>query len=223
MNATIKTLTNYLNYEGLVNDYDNFFEKIAIVLMNDFVITKKENQYQIVEIEFYLFTPEHPDIITYPRSTEAGKWFFHQSGVDLTFLSKQDIFGGILIRGLKDLKSGKLILGPLKCAKCLLDSFDAIEPIPDEYPHLTKNNQPIDNIPEVFQRWIPDTKGKTPQKRIEEWKKRLCLNNEFSDAEIAQTVFESRYRFMTLSANDKKSNEWKKYSAKPRNFHHTAY
>jgi len=83
--------------------------------MCNHIIKKGNLEYAIVEIEFYLFTNDHQDVITYPRVADAGRWFFHQSGVDLTFQSR-DIeedkdgnftfeenasFGGILIRAIR--------------------------------------------------------------------------------------------------------------------------
>lgn len=98
------------------------FREIAETLMGNYIIKKGEKRYAIIEIEFYLYTPQHQDFITYPRKMEAGRWFFHQSGVDLTFKTEGEpksgtvkdkngnetskwnysscSFGGILIRGL---------------------------------------------------------------------------------------------------------------------------
>lgn len=98
------------------------FPDIAKNLMRNYIIKKGQKRFAIVEIEFYLFSKDHPDYITYPRKMDAGRWFFHQSGVDLTFQTqgepelltvkdkngknvsklsyKNCSFGGILLRGL---------------------------------------------------------------------------------------------------------------------------
>lgn len=44
----------------------------------------------MTDIEFYLYTSSHKDIITYPRNSEAGQCFFHSSGVDISFESNVD-------------------------------------------------------------------------------------------------------------------------------------
>ena len=63
----------------------NSFSSIAKTLMGKYIIKKGNSRYRIVEIEFYAFSNSQKDYITYPRATDAGQWFFHQSGVDLTF------------------------------------------------------------------------------------------------------------------------------------------
>lgn len=109
-----------------------YFSEVAKLLMNNYVISKRGINYEIIEIEFYFFSKKHQDIITYPRGLKAGEWFFHQSGVDLTFESNTEQFGGILIRGIKRMiprdkgdSRPLLILGPQKCVDELWDAFNA--------------------------------------------------------------------------------------------------
>ena len=65
---------------------DSSFEKIAKTLFGDYHIQKDTKTYELMEIEFYLYSESHKDIITYPRENDkAGMWFFHMSGVDITF------------------------------------------------------------------------------------------------------------------------------------------
>ena len=45
-----------------------------------------------IDIEFYWFSKNHKDTITYPRNCNAGDWFFHNSGVDLAFDSYVSTF-----------------------------------------------------------------------------------------------------------------------------------
>ena len=110
--------TSLILTENNLKDLPNTFQSIAKNLMCNYVIKKGGKEYAIIEIEFYLYTPTHQDFITYPRNLKAGRWFFHQSGVDISFESKDikieknkgrkekvkletnPIFGGILIRGL---------------------------------------------------------------------------------------------------------------------------
>ena len=46
-----------------------------------------DDYYQMVEIEFYWYSPNHPDLSVYPRRSKAGNWFLHPSGVDITLES----------------------------------------------------------------------------------------------------------------------------------------
>lgn len=94
----------------------NNFKEIAEILLTKTKIVKGSQEYYITDIEFYLYCNDHKDIITYPRKCEAGEWFFHDSGVDISFASNVEFqngkaesrdnpfFGGILLRGIKLIK-----------------------------------------------------------------------------------------------------------------------
>ena len=152
---TIDELRNSLsNPKNLISEGVGKFDNLAKALMNNFQIKKGDKLYWMTEIEFYLFHDEHLDIITYPRRCDAGMWFFHASGVDITFassfpndsleslkqhqeqqqkpkqqkpfLDKGATFGGILIRGIEavDDKDWK-VPGPIKVCDELFDKFNA--------------------------------------------------------------------------------------------------
>lgn len=118
------------------------FESIAQELLTSYVIQKGEVKYRLTDIEFYLYHDGHKDIITYPRISPTGSWFFHSSGVDITFesdvffpkhskkprLTTNAFFGGILIRGIEKIEpSGKNepFKGPMLSCDELFDQFDA--------------------------------------------------------------------------------------------------
>ena len=132
-------------------EMESFSRKFITDLMSNFVIWKRGIAYRITEAEFYYFAPDHLDITTYPRRMNGGRWFFHQSGADLTFDSylaytddslidaQTSSFGGILIRSMVKHtgdKPDELISGPMKCVYELWDNFDALSPQQNEYPHL---------------------------------------------------------------------------------------
>ena len=127
--VTREDLLKALRLEGCACNFDTEFERIADALFNRFAIRKGDRLYRFVEIEFYhnLTDPAPIDSITYPRTSAAGQFFFHQSGVDLTFLShrsgSEPRFGGILIRSIRH--DDRFILGPYKVMDELFDSFDA--------------------------------------------------------------------------------------------------
>ena len=119
------------------------FYSIAQDLLTSYVIRKGDVKYRLTDIEFYLYHDRHKDIITYPRITPAGSWYFHSSGVDITFesdvffskhskkprLTTNAFFGGILIRGIeKIVPRGKNepFKGPMLSCDELFDQFDAI-------------------------------------------------------------------------------------------------
>ncbi len=117
----------------------NKFEEIAFNLLNNFVIRKGDKLYRMVEIEFYYNLTDTANI-TYERITEAGEWFNHDFGVDLTFKSDENSYGGILLRSIEC--EEKFFYGPIK-TRAKLFQFDALGennevPMLEYYPRETK-------------------------------------------------------------------------------------
>ena len=204
------------------------FQEIAEILMGNYVIKKGDRHYAIIEIEFYLYSPNHRDFITYPRKMEAGRWFFHPSGVDLTFKShnvdltvtdnkeiynaKAGTFGGILIRGLYDLDNktandeDRYIFGPLKCVDLLWHDFDAFSNSKEEYPVLTSVNecQHLNHIHIVKCKRCINIKEENRQSKVLKWALRLGVDqNENITNQYCSELFNSDnqkylYRFFNL-------------------------
>lgn len=202
MESSLQQLKDKLDLNGISQDgrYGAFFQSIAHDLMNHVLVAKGEKLYEIIEIEFYLFTPNHPDVITYPRHIDGGQWFFHQSGVDLSFKSDDIIFGGILIRGIREHKDGATpVIGPLKCVDLLWDRFDAFAPNPESYPRIVKSDKSLGKQIVALPRWIPLSKGQTHEKKINDWINRLPESidrKELPSTEILiDNVFNGMLRF----------------------------
>lgn len=221
--TTISELRHKLSLLDCPKEQDkicDYFKGIADLLMNKCVICKGESNYEIVEIEFYLFTPNHQDVITYPRNCKAGQWFFHQSGVDLTFETTDKQFGGILIRGMREFESGKQIFGPLNCVNMLWDMFDAFDCNSAKYPIISTDlmsGKDRDCELAARPRYITLSKGKTKQDKIRDWSERAVkegLNLSFTEQQLTHIVFGSNYRFIKFCSIDTEDVAWKKYSAK---------
>lgn len=205
MENIIEQLTNKLNLTGLPEDgkYDEYFSEIADLLMNHCLIRKGDNEYEIVEIEFYLFTPEHQDVITYPRKIGAGMWYFHQSGVDLTFNSDSTRFGGILIKGICQIgKDSKTITGPVNCVNELWDEFNALNPKIGEYPAVAPKDQITEKSINAYPRKITiyKSKGQGEKERVSYWtekakKEDSSITVDFEEDKIIDLVFNSKYQF----------------------------
>lgn len=149
-----KEIINELNMEFATLDdkkpdiASNVFLGIAKKLFCEYQIVKgNSTKYDLEEIEFYLYTSQHKDNNhVYPRVCQAGEWFVHYSGVDLTFQTLTDgkkitQCGGILFRRLKKSEingsddgyvSVESIGGPLRCLMELFNGQDA--------PKLIKKN-----------------------------------------------------------------------------------
>jgi len=114
-------------------DQQNPFDSLAQLLMNYHGIKSGDNIYLITEIEFYFYSQQHSDPYTHRDNEQLTvcKWYFNGMGLDLTFGNKEfEIYGGILIRGIKKLgESPKYIDGPSKVLKelfsCMEDAFTA--------------------------------------------------------------------------------------------------
>lgn len=220
MNNAITELREKLSLSNCPKDQSDFFDYFKVIaglLMNQCVISKGVANYEIIEIEFYLFTPDHQDVITYPRDTKAGQWFFHQSGVDITFESNTEHFGGILIRGLRNLETGQLTLGPQKCVDILWDKSDAFKIHGNEYPIIIVAPRKLDENIRDFPRWIP-VKEKDKPMKLEYWTERVKKEGyeicSFTDK--TDIVYTSPYRFIKFDLMNSIPKGWSGYSAKPR-------
>jgi len=108
----------------------NDFKKIAESLIIDSVLVVGESKYQFTALEFYYLNvkDDHADVYSHKHryQTKSGQWYFHGSGLDITF-GDNDTYGGILIRGLKDLEKNTFINGPLLCVQEIFQSFGGID------------------------------------------------------------------------------------------------
>lgn len=217
-------------------DIQSKFRDIAEKLMYNYIIKKGKSRYAIVEIEFYYYSPYHPDIITYPRNLRRGRWFFHQSGVDLTFDSEstkldkngfvtnsgEAIFGGILIRGLYDIDRPAdrpaYTFGPLKCVNILWQDLGAFSEL-DGYPI-------IERVPEgIILRHIQEYKrciNIKPDKeiaKVKEWAKRIGKKvDEMLDTDLKNEfdkIINAKYRFFNLQ-NGEDPTSFRKIPSKAR-------
>lgn len=128
--SILKTPLDFVTLEkGIdVNAISVQFKEIAKLLFEKYYIVvcdcnDIEHLYKFAEVEFYYCKRGGLDDeifrCTYPRTSEAGKFLWHYSGVDICFESNSDIkdyyFGGILIRSLID-ENDEVIGGPGRCA-----------------------------------------------------------------------------------------------------------
>lgn len=207
-NSEQEQLENLL-CQPMVDAHYNKLEKVVSELMSKYIIVQNDDIYEIIEAEVYYYNKHHRDITTYERDMKGGRFFFHQSGVDITFSSsckktgekidaETSYFGGILIRSLKRNKpdgSVEYILGPLKCVETLWADFNAIEPSESEYPRL--KYKPIDNVKiERDKRHFPIKKGKEKSK-LKALKAKFNNMDDFS-LEDLNHFLQLKYRFVRV-------------------------
>ena len=102
----------------IINSNEDF-KKIASKLINEYVIEIDKKEFSMTEIEFYYHSKKHPDSYVHKNDLqkEFGTFYVHQKdgtrgGIDLVLGNEEnDVYCGVLIRGLKD-SSGNYISGP---------------------------------------------------------------------------------------------------------------
>lgn len=140
-----------IDSDATEKEVQNRFQQLAEKLFNEYEIEKGERHYDFLEIEFYFFNKFHNDIATYKRIMKAGKWHTHLSGVDISFESDEEHYGGILIRSIIDDK-GEMTNGPLCTLNKLFDNID-IEGNIGNLPVIRKKSQFNDITPEATYRF----------------------------------------------------------------------
>jgi len=108
---------------------DDDFQRIAHELLNNWVLKVEDAFYRLTEIEFYYSGNIHKDPYIHGNDLQKqkGKWYFHGSGIDITF-GDGNAYGGILIRAIYKINRGEEIYcyGPLNCVQELLRNFPII-------------------------------------------------------------------------------------------------
>lgn len=200
-NLRLKLTKDSLRNEILQNGYQKTFDKIAKILLNKVAIRKGKKIFYIKDIEFYLYENNHRDIVTYPRICKAGQWFFHPSGIDISFESSVDVksndyelfqpilredafFGGVLIRAIYPADKAPAdackynLDGPHKVEWALFDSFDAFNEVTD-FPHLIECEHKIEPIKKDVRKNLKP-KENDYRKKIE-----TILNSYYEDSPVS--------------------------------------
>lgn len=107
------------------HNIERSFDLIACELINKKLLAVNEMEFRFTEIEFYYYHEEyHQDKYTHDHKLEAGKWRFHNQGLDITFQGTNISDGGILIRGINS--KDKFVNGPRKILQEIFKAFGEI-------------------------------------------------------------------------------------------------
>jgi hypothetical protein len=85
-----------------VETIDKSIDNIAEEIFSNYKLQVNESFYRLIDIEFYYYAEGvHEDIYAHQHAAQldSGKWYFHGSGIDITFGNGKN-FGGILIRAI---------------------------------------------------------------------------------------------------------------------------
>ena len=148
------------------NEITKRFAIIAEALKNECVIKYLNEEYRILDFEFYYYNRNHQDIYVHPRNSEALCWYINDfGGIDLNFESKikrdkefpfkycltdQSYFGGILLRQILNTNNKMVFDGPWKVAE-LFRILNATSHQQDT-PILEMKRLPSINFKEPIQR-----------------------------------------------------------------------
>jgi hypothetical protein len=105
------------------------FRKLAEYLLRNWIISAIDSKFEIFEVEFLLQTKSdiHPDpnIDASPLQFTFGNWYVPNGGIDITF-GCEEYAASIYIRSLRDIESGKMIVGPQRCFDALFQNAGSV-------------------------------------------------------------------------------------------------
>lgn len=128
-------------------DYQQDFDRIAKVLLNQTELIVKENSYLIREIEFYYYSANHTDFYCHKndRQLKNNRLYFHrfkdpekyvrlkQKGIDITIGNDSSIYGGILIRAIENIKTKEIFTGIGNLTNQIINDIGGTFAIQDVY------------------------------------------------------------------------------------------
>ena len=113
MSQKLKPFWKELKKSGNYAKHEEWFSAIAYRLMNDLSLNIGNRSYRITECEFYCLDTDHEDPYVHgePQQMTTGQLYLNKAGgLDLTFGEKAlPAFGGILIRGIRNLETDQYI------------------------------------------------------------------------------------------------------------------
>lgn len=115
-----------LTFEFKVEEINDYFNRCAKYLFQNFHIKKNEKRYDFLDVEFHFIKVKNVE--------ELGKWLFHKSGAYISLgykiISLGNLYSGkIRLRCMLKKEAGKaakVITGARKCADELLEDFYAV-------------------------------------------------------------------------------------------------
>lgn len=104
---------NEINGKGKFNSQEDLFASLTTNLMNNLCLAISKSTYRITECEIYYMNIEHQDPYVHcgEQQLTAGQLYLNKAGgLDITFGNlNYPARGGILIRGVRNLKTGEYI------------------------------------------------------------------------------------------------------------------
>lgn len=129
------------------------FRNLAEYLFRNWVISTIDSKFEIVETEFLLQSKsdlhKDPNVDASPLQFKFGNWYVPNGGIDITF-GCNEYAAAIYIRSLRDIASGKMIIGPQRCFDALFQNAGSVidpKPVARLLKVEAKDNFDIWNVP----------------------------------------------------------------------------
>jgi hypothetical protein len=203
-----KELLAKLDTPKELKDVNDWFSSLAIDLIRNYELHINKKVYKLVELEFYLYTDNHPDPYVHRNELQLktlGNWYFHREnsakktftlkGVDITFGTVNKDYGGILIRCIMDVETKELIEGPSKVVDQILTCNDVESVL--ELKELNDNDW---NISNPILKLVPST-NKTRCKKMMRGP-RVGLKSKSEDSYL-----DRNYRYRIYAESTKKNKK----------------
>jgi len=77
-------------------------EELAKFIFQNILVSNGQENYRFCEIEFYIHSESHPDPYSHKAKEQKkfGRWYFHESGLDITF-GNEHVYASFLVRGIR--------------------------------------------------------------------------------------------------------------------------
>ena len=128
--SQLNRFSDEINGKVSFNSLEERFNSLANCLMNFLCLTVGNVTFRITECEIYYCSKEHTDPYVHKGSQQltAGKFYLNKvGGLDITFGNlENEIWGGILIRGIKNLETNKYTNKVTEIVKEIIDNLGNI-------------------------------------------------------------------------------------------------
>ncbi|MGF6906920.1 hypothetical protein [Fusobacterium sp. PH5-44] len=139
MNTLTKLLKSLSTGKVEQDKIEEIFDKVASEFLTKYIIIASQSKYYLTEIEFYYHSNIHPDPYVHrnKRQLKFCNWYFHRfkkiesflnfsrNGMDITFGDEENnIYGSILIRKIKNIKTKEITSGINRVVKKLIKNIE---------------------------------------------------------------------------------------------------
>ena len=115
------------------SDFNILIKEIAESILNDYSLELNGGFWNIIELEFYLYTENHQDPFVHKHSINelpfynTGQLRCHESGVDIAISNANtNSYGGILLRTIKKEGHSEVIEGPINVQRAIIKNMGNI-------------------------------------------------------------------------------------------------